>query len=47
MNLGKSTRGTFVLHLARLLGFGDEQSTWCVHGLMMRLAEFREASDNT
>ena len=28
----KSTRGTFVLHLARLLGLGDERLNMCVRG---------------
>ena len=40
---GNSTRGTFVLHLAGLLRFGDERLTWCVRGLVTRLSDFREA----
>ena len=37
----KSTRGIFVLQLARLLGLGDERLTWCVPGSMPRLGDFR------
>ena len=37
----KSTRGIFVLHLARLFGLKDEQLTWCIHGSVPRLGDFR------
>ena len=39
----KSSQGTFVLHLAGLLGLVDKRLTWCVRGLVMRLSDFREA----
>ena len=39
----KTTRGKFVLHLARLLELGDERLSWCVHELVTRFDDFREA----
>ena len=41
----RSTRGSFVLHVVVLLGFGDERLTWCACGSVMRLNDLREAGD--
>ena len=42
----KLSRGTFVLHYAGLLGLEDERLTCCVCGLVMRLGDYREASQH-
>ena len=40
----KSTRGVFALYLVRSRKIGDKQPTWSVCRPVMRLKDFREAS---